>query len=295
MEAKMTTSSPTSSFQRRRLRESLRRIREQAQLTQEQAALSMEWSQSKLIRIELGSVGISVTDLRALLALYQVTDRTVIDELLSLARMARKRSWLSPYKSVLRPGFLTFLELEPDASVLRIFQASVIPGILHTRAYAEEIITETSAPSEMTRERIDLIVEIRMRRQREVFDQPNPPTLVVVLDEAALRRTVGGRQVTREQLLHVARIAELDYVHITVLPFRTGAYAGIYGPFIIADFPDPQARPILYQEGAFGDQVVREKTDLLDNYRKTFDHMVMRALDETESLAFIRRVAAEME
>jgi hypothetical protein len=83
-------------------------------------------------------------------------------------------------------------------------------------------------------------------------------------------------------------------VHITVLPFSAGAHAGVYGPFIIADFAEPEARSILYQEGAFGDQVIREKTDLLESYRKTFDHMNARGLSETESLAFIRQVADEM-
>jgi transcriptional regulator with XRE-family HTH domain len=288
------STTPAPSFQRRRLRETLRRIREQAQLTQEQAAQSMEWSQSKLIRIELGSVGISVTDLRALLTLYRVTDKVVVDDLLALARTSRKRSWLAPYRGTLAAGFITFVELEPDAAVLRIFQGSVMPGILHTRAYAAEVIAATAAPTEVNSSQIDLLVEIRMRRQREVFDQPNPPTLIVVLDEAALRRTVGGPEVTREELLHVARIAQLDDVHITVLPFSTGAYAGIYGPFIIADFADAEARSILYQEGAFGDQVVSEKSDLLDGYRKTFDHMVTRALNEADSLAFIRQVADEM-
>ena len=109
----------------------------------------------------------------------------------------------------------------------------------------------------------------------------------------ALKKTHEARPRTRKRVI-INKAMSLVVV-ASALPFRTGAYAGIYGPFIIADFPDPQARPILYQEGAFGDQVVREKTDLLDNYRKTFDHMVMRALDEAESLAFIRRVAAEME
>jgi hypothetical protein len=252
----------------------------------------MEWSQSKIIRIESGSVSISVTDLRALLALYHVADQQRVDELLALARAARRRTWLAPYRDLLSPAFATYVELEADTSVMRHFHATLVPGILQTPEYASACIVESMSAIDR-QAGSSLFLEIRLRRQREVFDQDSPPDLVLVLDEAVLRREIGGRSVMAAQLKHLIDLATRPHVEILVIPFSSGAHAGVFGPFVIMDFADPEDKPVLYREGAFMDELVRDRSDLIGTYRETFDHLVATALDEAESLAFIRRVAEE--
>ena len=284
---------PAASFQRRRLREALRAHREHADLTQEQAAKAVEWSISKIIRIEAGSVGVSVSDLRSLLSLYVVTDAAQVEELLTLARSSRRRSWLSPYRDMLAPGFVTFAELESDASELRYFQEVLLPGLVQTRAYAFSCITAALAATGR-HGNITTLVDIRLRRQREVLDQARPPEIYFVLDEAVLRRVVHSEEVMRAQLRELVELSTRDFVHTMVIPFSHGVHAGSFGPFVIMDFPGPDARSILYQEGAFTDQIVRDKPEMIAAYRKTFDQLANGALAETDSLAFIKRIADEM-
>ena len=284
---------PASSVQRRRLRTQLRDIRGVSGLTQEQVAAAMEWSVSKIIRIETGLVGISVNDLRALLALYEISDEAQVGEMLDLARAGRRRTWLAAYRHLLSPGFKLFVELEADASIIKQFHPSIIPGLLQIPEYATACITAGFAAADPTVD-ISTMVEIRSRRQREIFDQEEPPSLTFVLDEAALRRTVGGRDVMRKQLSRLVELASGPHVTVAIIPFSHGAHAGFAGPYIIAEFPDNESQPLLYRKGPFTEQVVRDKPDIIGLYSKTFDHLVAHALDESASIDFIRRVAEEL-
>jgi transcriptional regulator with XRE-family HTH domain len=285
------TDSSASSVQRRRLRDALRRARDAADLTQDQVAASMEWSLSKVIRIESGMVRISVSDLRVLLNLYGIDDPGRVNGLLDLARGARRRSWLAPYKGVLSPAFVTYAELEADANEIRFFNTTIIPGIAQTEAYARAMITELRANRSAE---VPPVVDVRLRRQHELFEQDEPPTIIVLLDEAALRRQVGGRAVMADQLRHLARLAERPHVHVLIIPFAAGAHPGIFGPFIIMDLPDPADKPLIYREGPLGDVITRDRVELINSYRQTFDQLTAVALTEADSLAFIRAVADEL-
>lgn len=289
--------SPAPSVDRRRLRRILRTERDAARMTQDHVATIMEWSLSKVIRIESGAVKISTNDLRALLDLYNVPDdrRT---ELLDLARASRRPPWWSEYREYLTPSLIYYIGLEPNAASMQYFHSTLIPGIVQTIGYARASIIpamETSAHQaveDVSEETLRRRLNVRMRRQAEFFQRVPPPRLHVILDEAALRRVVGGHAVMREQMLHLIDVGSEPHVTIQVIPFTHGMHIGTFGPYIIIDFPDPDAVPVLYLEGAFGgDEVVKEKPEVIELYRKSFEKLQTSALSPEESLDFIKTVA----
>lgn len=284
------SSTPAPSVDRRRLRTILRREREGVHMTQDQVAIAMDWSLSKVIRIESGSVSISTNDLRALLDLYRVTEPALRDELVGLARAARRPPWWAAYRESLSPALLYYIGLEPSAAHLRIFHSSIVPGILQTRDYATAVI-KGSAPEQLKPETIETRLVVRMRRQQELFEAPVPPELTVVLDEAVVRRQVGGPAVLRAQLTRLIEVAGWPGVTLRVVPFNRGAQPGAIGPYIIMEF-EAEA-PVLLTEGAF-DHMIREKPEAISTYRAAFDQLCDVALDPDETVRFLAEVRAEL-
>jgi transcriptional regulator with XRE-family HTH domain len=281
---------------RRRLRSTLRRARESVGLTQEQVAVAMDWSLSKLIRIEAGTVSISTNDVKALLQHYAITDPTQVAELVDLARVSRRRSWWSQYKETLPPPYLSYIGLEVEASRLRFFQPSGIPGLLQTEAYARAAVTASAA----TTPALDLLDDseietrqaIRMRRQQDVFNRPTPPSIDVVLDEATLIRQTGGPACLHEQLLHLLGVSRSSLATIHVLPFTAGDYAP-QPPFVILEFPDPEDGDVVYLEGELSQDVI-DRPSLVAPYQQTFARLRQMSLSEAESLARIEKIAGEL-
>jgi len=274
---------------RRRLRFALRQAREAAELTQEQVAAQMDWSLSKLIRIEAGTVSVSTNDLKALLALYGIRDSAQVDELVELARASRQRTWWAGYKDRLASYRVSFIGLEAETSALSYFNPLLVPGLLQTATYARAVIAEL-APHEATPEEVEPLVDIRLARQREVLGRRDPPRLMVLLDEAVLRRPVGGWRAMREQLLHLVEAAEQPNISIRILPFSTGPYPAMYGPFIIFEFPDEADTAVVFLENAFSGDVV-ERAEEVAAYRGMFDQMWQRALTEDSSAKLITAIA----
>jgi transcriptional regulator with XRE-family HTH domain len=242
---------------RRRLRSELRKVRELAGLTQRDVAREMDWSLSKLIRIETGAVSIATNDLRALLALYEITDRSRIDALIEIARASRERSWWSTYKDLVSQEYLAFLGYESSASVIRNFEPLLVPGLLQTEDYAREVLSVlqgADAPG-----KIDKLVELRMQRQ-ELLERKDPPSLHFILDEAVIRRMVGGPDVTRRQLNHLREVASRPGVTIRVVSFSQGIYPGLRVPYVLFEFPLPEDEDILYIENPQGEMIIREGT-----------------------------------
>jgi hypothetical protein len=259
-------------------------------MTQDQVATAMEWSLSKVIRIESGAVSITTNDLRALLDLYGIQNKA---PLLDLARAARKAPWWNDYRDQLTPTFVYFVGLESNATRMQHFHPSLVPGILQTEAYAREVLRQYAVnplPPEVFEQR----VEVRMRRLGEFLKQTPPPAMEVILDEAVVRRLVGGPEVMLGQLNHLLELNTRDELRMQVLPFTKGAHPGGSGTFIIMDFADDDVTPVVYLEGAFHDQVVREKPEVLDVYRKVFARLQSMALSPDESADFVRRVASEL-
>jgi transcriptional regulator with XRE-family HTH domain len=276
---------------RRRLRFALRQAREAADLTQEQVAGQMDWSLSKLIRIEAGTVSVSTNDLKALLALYRISDRAQVEELVELARVSRQRTWWAGYQDRLASYRLSFIGLEAETSALWSFNPLLVPGLLQTELYARAIIAE-NWPKDGTPGAIEPLVELRLARQREVLRRPDPPQLMVLMDEAALRRPVGGWPAMREQLLHIVDATGQPNVWVRVLPFAAGPYPAMYGPFVIFDFPEETDSSVVFIENAFSGDVL-ERAEDVSAYRRVVDQMWQRALTVEDSLTLIKTVAGQ--
>jgi hypothetical protein len=254
----------------------------------------MDWSLSKLIRIEAGSVSISTNDVKALLGHYRMTDPQQIDELVELARVSRRRTWWSQYRDTLPSAYVSYIGLETEASGLSFFQPSGIPGLLQTETYARGAVTAASTTVGATIDEAEIEVRhaIRMRRQQEVLDRPDRPTIDVVLDEAALHRQTGGPDTLREQLEHLVRVGQMPRVTIRVLPFTAGDYAP-QGPFIILHFPDEDDADVVYLEGVLAQDVVDRPAEVTA-YQQMFERLREMSLAPEESLDKIAKVAGQL-
>jgi transcriptional regulator with XRE-family HTH domain len=284
-------SNPGPGVQRRRLRAELRSARQKEGLTQEQVAAEMDWSLSKVIRIEAGSVGISTNDLKALLRLYKILNEEQTADLIALARAGRERSWQSAYRDVVSPRLLQLIEYESAASIIRNFEPLVVPGLLQTEEYARAVLGRFAVPT--TPGRIDAQVEVRMRRQ-ELVDADDPPLLFFILDEAVTRRMVGGAAVMRRQVRKLVEFARRPRVTLEIVPFGAGVHPGLQGPFVIYEFPDPADDDVLFLENPLGDVSSRDSPDEVLRYREAFEELRKLSLGRDGSLTYLDNLAKEM-
>lgn len=284
--------------QRLALRLKLRKIRMEAGLTQKQVAQVLDWSPSKLLRIESGEVSVSTTDIQALLNHYKVKDRRLYDDLVRMAQIGR-RQVTGTYDDVLSKEVQTLLRYEKSASIIRQFEPSLVPGLLQTREYAEAIFRLFASPDDSDNV-IRRRVEARLERQ-ELLDRDDPPEMFFILDEAAVHRWVGAEQdytlgpaAMRRQLEHLKKIGEHPRVSIQCLPFAVGAHPGMKGPFVIIEFADPALGDLLYLEDARGDYISREDPEGTRPYLETFWSLETKATGKNDLNGFIDRVLKEM-
>jgi transcriptional regulator with XRE-family HTH domain len=277
--------------QRRRLRVELKKARQTSGLTQEKVASEMDWSLSKVIRIESGSSGISANDLKALLQLYGVKDPGQVDSLVALARAARERSWWSAYRDVASQSLLQLIEYESEAHAVRQFETLFIPGILQTEDYARAVLQNhyDEGPGS---EQLRALVELRTRRE-DLFDAENGPSFHFVLDEAVVHRLVVGPSVMRRQLRRLIEVANRPNITIEIVPFSAGLHPGMKGPFEIIEFADPPVSDIVYLEGPRVDIISDDPEEIL-KYREAFERLVKASLGPRDSLTLIARIADEM-
>jgi transcriptional regulator with XRE-family HTH domain len=285
------TDNPSPAVQRRRLKTELRRARQQAGLTQDQVAEAMEWSLSKIIRIEAGTVGLSANDLKALLGYYKVEDADEVASLLTLARAGRERPWQSVYRDFVSPRLLQFIEFEAASSISRNFQPLIVPGLLQTEEYARAMFKELAGDT--PDKRIDSQVEVRMKRQ-ELLDRDDSPLLFFILDEAVTRRLVGGKEVMRRQLRRIAELAASPRITIEVVPFSAGAHPGMQGSFVVQEFSDPADDDVLYLETPQGEVISRDDPELISHYREVFEDLRGKSLGPEGSVAFLGKLADDM-
>jgi transcriptional regulator with XRE-family HTH domain len=227
---------------RRRLLLDLRRYRSDAGLTQKDVAQALDWSPSKVIRIEAGNVAVGITDLRALLQQYGVTDAAVVKELEVMAREAKKQSW-AEYRDVVSQAAATYFGYEASAMYIRQFEPLLIPGLLQSEEYTRALL-EAQRISE---DKIDRYVEARLERQT-LLDREHPPKMFFVLDEAVIRRRVGGAGVMKRQLQRLEDLGSRPEISIQIMPFAHGAYLGMWGPFILLDLAGPGDPTSLYSD-----------------------------------------------
>lgn len=283
----MPASKPPSA-RGRQLAAELRRLREAAVLTGDEVATRLRWSASKVSRIETGRSAVSAGDLRLLLDLYEVTG-SLRDRLTELGRTAAQRGWWDAFGDILGSGYSTFLALEDDAESERFYAQMIMPGILQTEQYAEEIMrTGLSAmpPREIARR-----VQARTTRQK-LLTRNDPLELSVVLDESALRRHVGGADVMVGQLSHLTEMAELPNITLQVLPFATGAHIAMEGSFVVLRFPGPVPSYLVYLENMTGQLIIENEAEAY-HYTLSFERLQGAALEPEESIDFINQIARE--
>jgi transcriptional regulator with XRE-family HTH domain len=277
---------------RRQLRQELRSLRDRSRLTQQRVAAELDWSLSKLIRIESGAIGISVTDLRALLALYGVRDRSLATALTGFAKESRGRPWWHGYRDLVRPQFGQFLGYEEVASRLLVFTLALVPGILQTPRYAELVIGAHAFPDGSAY--VERSLALRAERAARLFGRADPAEVVVLLDEAALRRTVGGPRVMAEQ---VRKLLEADVrgdASVGVIPFAAGVHGGMVGSFMMLQFADGQD-DVLYVDGVARDFLVRDDQEQTAGYLARFEELRASAITGNEMRDLLRRIAGSNE
>lgn len=262
----------------------LRRLREAAGITREQAGDAIRGSHAKISRLELGRVSCKERDVADLLTLYQVTDESVRADYLALARRTSTPGWWHRYGDVLPGWFETHIGLEEAASVIRTYEMQFVPGLLQTPDYARAV-TRLGHPR-ASAEEIERRVALRMQRQR-LLTLDHAPRLWAVMDEAALRRPLGGPGVMAEQLRYLLKLAELPNVTLQIAPFSLGGLAAAGGPVTILRFLEPDLPDIVYLE-QLTSALYLDKRDDVDHYLAVMDRLSAQSESPRGSLAMIR-------
>jgi transcriptional regulator with XRE-family HTH domain len=273
---------------RRRLRSALRAAREAAGFTQDQVAQEMDWSLSKIIRIESGAVGVSPIDARALLRLYGVADKPRVDELVGLARSSRARRWWSSYAGALPAPYTAYIGLEAETSSVLCYTPTKLPALFQTEAYAVKAVRRGQSSTDGQSQ-----VEVRLARQREVLGKDDPPRITAVIDEAVVRRIASDPRTKREQLERLVSLSRQPNITIQVLPFAVGV-DGFPNPFAILEFPDPADDAVMYLENGLGDDMV-DQPDLVGPYRHEFERLREMALSPGDTQDMIKRIVGELD
>lgn len=275
---------PSPTVRRRRLAARLRELRERASLTIDEVGEKLECSASKISRIETGHVGVNPRDVRDMLEVYGVGDDER-EALVQLAREARKKGWWHAYNEVFTGSFVG---LESDASFLHTHQALLVPGLLQTEAYMRAVIR--AIRPDITEPDVELRVRGRLNRQRLITEESNPPEYWAVLDEAVIRRVVGGPTAMREQLRRLVELARLPHVTLQVVPFSAGAHAGMEAPFLILGFPEQADPDVVYVENSTSGVYLEQPVDV-HRYTLMFDHLRAAALKPDDTVELVDRAA----
>ncbi|WP_222720985.1 helix-turn-helix domain-containing protein [Actinomadura sp. HBU206391] len=249
----------------------LRRLREARGVSRQEAGYVIRASESKISRLELGRVSFKERDVADLLTLYGVADEAEREALLRLAREANAPGWWHRYGDVLPHWFQTYVGLEEAASLIRTYELQFVPGLLQSESYAREVflLGNADAPSH----EIDQRVELRMQRQQRLIG-PNAPRLWAVLDEAALRRPIGGHEVMRNQLEHLIAVSKLPNITVQVMPFTFGGHAAEGGAFSILRFPEADLPDVVYIETLTG-ALYLDKRDDVDVYMQAMERLAV--------------------
>ncbi len=269
----------------RRLMRELTRLRQAQGLSLETAAQRLDFSKSKLYRLENGRSRITLDDLEDMLDLYAVRSPQR-EALVQLGRDARKRGWWTAYSDVFTGSYVG---LESEAARIQV-NAHIVPGFLQSEDYARAVIAATRPALEP--DEVDRRVRARIARQNALFGRDEPAEIHVVLDEVALRRQVGGPDTMSAQTAALAEASERPRLTLQVLPFTVGANAGMDGEFVILTFPDPEDPPVAYAEGLMGD-VYLESDEEIDVYNLAWSYLVDGALSPDESESLIRKIVKE--
>ncbi len=268
----------------------LRRLREARGITREDAGYRIRASESKISRMELGRVGFKERDVVDLLAMYGVDEESARDTLVTLAREANAPGWWHQYADVLPDWFQTYVGLEEAAAVLRVYEVQFVPGLLQTAGYARAVIAQgwPGAPEE----EIERRVSIRITRQ-ELLSKQSGPRLWAVVDEAALRRPVGSREVFRSQLEQLIELTQDARITLQVTPFRSGGHAAEAGAFTIMRFPEADLPDVVYLE-QLTSALYLDKREDVERYSEVMERLSVESEPPERTANIVREILADL-
>ncbi|GAA2634535.1 helix-turn-helix transcriptional regulator [Streptomyces axinellae] len=267
----------------------LRRLREAHGITREAAGEAIRGSHAKISRLELGRVACKERDVADLLTLYEVWDPKEREEYLALARQAGTPGWWQKYSDVMSPWFDRLIGLEEAASVIRMYEVQFVPGLLQTRDYAREVI-RLGHPRDDKRQS-ERRIQLRMERQ-SILERPHAPRLWAVMDEAALRRPLGSREVMREQLQHLIKATRQPNITLQIAPFNIGGLAAAGGPVTILRFLEPDLPDIVYLE-QLTSSLYLDKREEVEGYMVVMDRLCAMAEPPARTAAFLEGLLSE--
>ncbi|WKU05961.1 helix-turn-helix transcriptional regulator [Micromonospora sp. HUAS LYJ1] len=268
----------------------LRRLREASGVTREGAGWEIRSSESKISRMELGRVGFKERDVADLLTLYGVTAAEERDALLKLARDANSPGWWHRYGDVLPSWFQSYLGLEAAAALIRSYEVQFVPGLLQTPEYARSVVLLGHRGAAV--EEVDRRVELRIQRQ-QVLHRENPPQLWAVIDEAALRRPIGGPQVMHGQLTALIEATRSSHIRLQIIPFDAGGHAAAGGAFTILRFGDDDLPDIVYIE-QLTSALYLDKREDLDYYAAAMERLCVEATPPERTPEVLTRLRDEL-
>ena len=267
----------------------LRRLREAADITPDRAGFEIRASRSKISRMENGRVGFKGRDVADLLTLYSVTDEQMRERILSLAQRANTPGWWTKYGDLLPDWFEAYLGLEGAASIIRTFELQFVHGLFQTEDYARAVTTlgYKAAPAEEIERRVGL----RIKRQ-DLLTRPDPPRIWSVMDEAVLRRPLGGHTVMRAQLQHLTEVARMRNVTVQIVPFTRGGHAAAGGSFTVLRFGEPDLPDVVYIEQLTSALYLERRADV-DHYLEVADRLSAEALTPAATVRLLREIIRE--
>jgi len=264
----------------------LRRLREATGLTPEQAGYEIRASRSKISRVEHGRVGFKERDVADLLSLYGVTDEQERQRMLALARKANDRGWWAKYDDIMPDWFESYVGLEQATSLIRTYELQFVPGLFQTESYARAVtvLGHRAAPADEIEHRVSL----RMQRQ-ELLAGGETPRIWAVIDESALRRPVGGKDVMRAQLRHLIDVTEFPRVTLQVMPFGRGGHPAAGGSFSILRFAEADLPDIVYSE-QLTSALYLDRRDEVDHYMEVMNRLSAEAETPADSVTLLRKI-----
>jgi hypothetical protein len=272
--------SPT--VRRRRLGVELRRLRDAAGFTCEQAGARLDFSASKVSRMETARVPVRVVDIQAMCRLYGASEETAAS-LTALARESKQQGWWHSFDDVLPDWFATYVGLEPEAAAIRTYEIHVVPGLLQTEMYTEALLECSDLATKEKRERIAAV----RRNRQNILSAETPPHYWAVLCEEALHRQVGGPEIMRDQLTHLVTMSEIPHVTVQIIPYGQGAHPAMVTPFVVFTFRERSDSDVIYLE-YLGGGLYLEKPEEVERFRLSFDHLVASANPPRQSAEMIK-------
>ncbi|HEU4425544.1 MAG TPA: DUF5753 domain-containing protein [Pilimelia sp.] len=269
----------------------LRRLRQARGVGRDDAGYAIRASESKISRMELGRVGFKERDVADLLTLYGVVDNKTRAALLALANEANRPGWWHPYADLLSSWSQYYMDLESAATLIRTYEAQLVPGLLQTAAYARAAVLLRHG--DIDDEEVDRRVDLQVARQ-QLLTRPDPPQVWAVVDEAVLRKPIGGADVMRAQLRHLIQVSSLPNVNLQVVSIQAGGHAAPVGAFAILRFPEQNLPDVVYLEHLTGALFLDRREDV-DHYAATIAKLYMAAAPVARTREVLQRALRDLD